>query len=329
MDSQTKKIEISYRTIIFTFLFVLAAWFFYQVRSVLLIIFISIVLTGALNPTVASIEKKGIPRWLSILVLYLILIMLFVIAVAGLTPSLVEQTSSLVKTTVDLLNQLDFLGISSSWTQELGGLPSQILKFAFGLFSNITSVIFVLVITFYILLEHKNLDNYLFFLFGSGRKKQVSEAIEKLENKLGGWVRAQLVLMTVIGLISYIGFKVLGLKYALPLALLAGLLEVIPNIGPTLASVPAILVALMTSPLMALLTAIWCILVQQLENSLIVPKIMQRSVGVNPLVTIIVLATGFKLAGVMGAILGIPVYLTIEVVVSEFKFFSENRVKNE
>jgi len=329
MDNQTKKIEISYRTIIFTFIFIAAIWFLFQIRSVLLILFISIILTGALNPAVVSMEKKGVPRWLSILFIYLILITLFVAAVAGLTPSLVEQTSSLVKTTVDLLSKLDFLGISSNWTQELGGLPSQILKFALGLFSNITSVIFVLVITFYVLLEHKNLDSYLFFLFGSTGKKRASGIIEKMENKLGGWVRGELILMTIVGLISYIGFKILGLKYALPLALLAGLLEVIPNIGPTIASVPAILAALMVSPLIALLTAIWCILVQQLENSLIVPKVMQKSVGVNPLVTIIVLAIGFKLAGVMGAILGIPIYLTIEVAVSEFRLLPGNMAKNE
>jgi len=327
MDNQAKKIEISYRTIIFTFIFTVAVWFLYQIRSVLLILFISIILTGALNPTVAWLEKRGLPRWLSILTIYLILMALFVVAIAGIVPPLVDQTSKLIETTGNLLSSLDFLGISSDWTQQLGNLPSQILKIALGLASNISTVIFVLVITFYLLLEHKNLDDYLFFLFGSSGKKRAGDIIANMEGKLGGWVRAELVLMTLIGLISYFGFKILGLRFALPLAILAGLLEVIPNIGPTLAAIPAILVGLIGSPLLALLTAIWCILVQQLENSFIVPKVMQRSIGVNPLVTIIVLAIGFKLAGIMGAVLGIPIYLTIEVFVSEFHLIS--KAKNE
>jgi predicted PurR-regulated permease PerM len=120
--------------------------------------------------------------------------------------------------------------------------------------------------------------------------------------------------MTIIGLFSYVGYSILGLKYAIPLAIVAGFLEVIPTIGPTVATILASLIALTISPITALFTVIFGILVQQLENSFIVPKIMSKSVGLNPLVTIVLITAGGKLAGIGGALLAIPLFLTIQAI---------------
>ncbi len=319
---KVKKIEISHRTIVFSVLFLVAIWFLYQIREILLALFISIILMGAINPTVDRLERWRLPRWLAILLIYLVLLSLIITAIAGLIPPLVDQTSRLVQVVIDLSDRLSFLGLSSEkirlQIQELGALPTQILKLAVSIFSNIIAIFAILVITFYLLLEHKNLDRYLFFLFGQKRRERAKRVVGKLEKKLGGWVRAELLLMTIIGLLSYIGFRLLDLQFALPLAILAGLLEVVPNIGPTLSAVPAVAIGLLESSLIGLLVLAWTFIIQQLENNLIVPKLMQKTVGVNPLITILTLAVGFKLAGVMGAVLAIPVYLAIEVVVSEF-----------
>lgn len=284
--------------------------------------FVAIILMGAINPVIDRLERKFLPRWLVILFVYLFLLGVLGAAIAGIVPPLVEQTSNLVQLVVGIPDQLSFLGLSSEkfrlQFQELGGLPTQIVRLAVSVFSNIISIFVILVITFYLLMEHRNLDRYLFFLFGSDGRKRARKIIGELEKKLGGWVRAELLLMTIVGLLSYFGFRLLGLKFALPLAILAGILEVVPNIGPTLAAVPAIAIGLLDSPLTGLLVLAWCFIVQQLENNLIVPKLMEKSVGVNPLITILSLMIGFKLAGVMGAVLAIPVYLTIEIFLSEF-----------
>jgi predicted PurR-regulated permease PerM len=116
---------------------------------------------------------------------------------------------------------------------------------------------------------------------------------------------------------TYFGLRILGIEFALPLALLAGVLEIIPNIGPILSSIPAIVAGLAFSPLMGLAVAALYFLIQQLENTLIVPKVMEKTAGVNPLVTILSLAIGFKLGGIVGAILAVPVVLLIQVVSSE------------
>lgn len=316
-----QKVEISYKTIIFSTVFVLFLWFLYQIRDILLLFFIAVILMGALNPTITRLERWRIPRWLGIVLVYFLLLGLLTGAIGGLIPPLVDQTGRLIELAVTASSNLSFLGVSpekiTSQLQELGGLPTQILKLAVSLFSNIVSVFAVLVMCFYLLLGHKNLNKYLSFLFGLGGRSKAKRIIGMVEIKLGGWVRGEFFLMTIIGVLNYLGFRILGLKYALPLAILAGILEIIPNIGPTVAAVPAILVGLLESPLTALLVAIWAFLVQQLENSLIVPKVMQRSIGVNPLVTILSLAVGFKIAGVTGAILAVPFYLLLETIFSE------------
>ena len=131
--------------------------------------------------------------------------------------------------------------------------------------------------------------------------------------------------MTFVGTLSYFGFLVLGLDFALPLALLAGLLEIVPNIGPTIAAVPAVLVGFFISPLVGLATIAWCFLVQQIENNFLVPRIMSQQVGVNPVITLLSLAIGARMAGVVGAIVAIPVYLTIRTLLEELAFNQEKK----
>jgi len=329
MAKEIKKVEISRKTIIFLALFLTLIWFLYQIKDILLALFISLILVGALNPLVTRLEKKGVARWSAIFFFYSLILIVLLLAIAGLVPPLVEQTGLLVQAITNLSGKLSFLGLSSeilqSQLQGLGGLPSQIAKLVFSVFSNIAAILAILIITFYLLLEHKNLDRYLFSVFGSKGKDRAKAVVEKLEEKMGSWVRAQLLLMTIIGLLSYLGFKLLGLKFALPLAILAGFLELVPNIGPTIAAIPAILVGLMVSPLIAFLTLAWCLIIQQLENSLIVPKLMQKSVGVNPLITILSLAIGFKLAGIKGAVLAVPIYLMVETFWLERKFFKKTK----
>jgi len=126
--------------------------------------------------------------------------------------------------------------------------------------------------------------------------------------------------MLIIGILSYIGYLIIGLDYALPLAIIAGLLELVPNIGPTIASLVAGIFGLTISPLTAVLAVIWGIVVQQLENNFIVPKIMKETVGINPLVTIILITAGAKLGGIAGAVIAVPLYIMIDTV---FKTLSE------
>ncbi|RLC33466.1 hypothetical protein DRH14_04815, partial [Candidatus Shapirobacteria bacterium] len=167
--------------------------------------------------------------------------------------------------------------------------------------------------------ERKSFWKYSLKFFGKKDGSMVMRIMKNLEKSLGAWVNAELLLMLIVGLLSYVGYVILGLDFALPLGILAGLLEVIPNIGPTVATVMAMIVGFSMSPVLGLLSLFWGITVQQIENNLIVPKIMKKAVGLNPLVTVLLLAVGAKIAGISGAVLTIPVYLAVESIVKSWK----------
>ncbi len=123
--------------------------------------------------------------------------------------------------------------------------------------------------------------------------------------------------MIIIGLFSYLGLRILGIDFALPLALLAGFLEIIPNIGPTISAVPAVIAGLAISPLYGVSVLVLYLFIQQCENTFIVPKVMEKSLGMNPVITIVVLSIGFKLAGILGMLLALPTFIVIYELVGE------------
>ncbi|MBL7155340.1 MAG: AI-2E family transporter, partial [Candidatus Portnoybacteria bacterium] len=162
-------------------------------------------------------------------------------------------------------------------------------------------------ISFYLAVQEKGAKRFLVSLTPNEHQSYLADLIERIESKIGGWLRGQLLLMFIIGCLTYIGLYFLGVKYALTLALVAALLEIIPYIGPILAAIPAVILAFFQSPFLALLVILLYIVIQQLENYIIVPQVMKRAVGLNPVVIIIVMLIGAKLAGLLGIILAVPV----------------------
>ena len=316
----TKKIEISYKTIIFTALFILALWFLYFIRDIIFLFFLSLLLMAVLNPSVSWLTSRRIPRVLSVIIVYLALLSGFGVAIGGVIPPLVEQSANFA---TSLPLYLENLGLTRYLRDEvvrelvsqLGGIPGQLLKVSFAVFSNILSILMIMVISFYLLLARGRTDSLIEELFGSERKEKVEGIFSEIESKLGSWARGEFFLMTIVGVMTFIGLFLLKVPYALPLALLSGILELVPNIGPTLSAVPAMIIGFGINPYLGLAVLGLYFLVQQIENYIIVPKVMEKSAGVNPVVTIFALAIGFRLAGVIGAIVSIPVFLVIKTIV--------------
>jgi len=151
-------------------------------------------------------------------------------------------------------------------------------------------------------------------------EKRIEKIIAALEYRLGGWARGQIILMVIVGVATYVGLTVIGVPFAVPLALLAGILEIIPNIGPTLAVIPSVIVGFSVTPLTGMAAAALGILIQQAENYALVPKVMQKSAGMSPIITLLSLVIGLKVAGVMGALLSVPVVITSQVLLEELVF---------
>jgi predicted PurR-regulated permease PerM len=323
-----RKIEISHKTVIFTVLFLLFLGFVYFIRDIILQFFVAVLIMTILNPLVAKLSKIKVPRVLSVTVVYVLVLGLFSLTLAWIIPPLIDQTTSFAN---NLPQYLTSLGISqylndqitNQLFSQLGSLPTQLVKLGSALVSNILSIFVVLIFVFYLLLAREKLDDQLGFLFDEERKKAIGRAIDRLEMKLGGWARGQLILMLIIGVVTYVGLLVLGIPFALPLAILAGLLEIIPIIGPIISATPAVIIALTISPIMALATAAMIFLIHQLENYILLPKVMEKSAGVNPIIVLLALAIGFRVAGIVGATLSVPVVLTIQVLFQEYLFSSK------
>lgn len=315
-----QKIEITYKTIIFTVGFLLSLWLVWYIRDILTLMFLSLMFMEVLNPSVTALEKYRIPRFISILLIYALVIAFIGFALAWIIPILVFETSGLIRALPSILSNIKIMGftavdLSTQFTL-LENIPTDVARTIIAFFSNLVNGLLVLVMTFYLLLERPRLDDYAAKIFGPKGQKIVKEIFTKLEMRLASWVNGELILMTSIGILSYLGYISLGLNYALPLALIAGMLEVVPTAGPILATVLAALVGLTSAPITAVFATIWGIIVQQLENNFIVPKIMSAAVGIHPIVTILTITAGAKIGGVGGALLAVPVYLTIETIVN-------------
>lgn len=273
---------------------------------------------SALAPMVKLLAKFKLPKALSIAITYIIIIAILVGVLVIILPPLIEQTSRLVVTLPPLAAQ--FFNITSIdksvFQSELSDLSKNVFSITINIFDHFLTIIFLLVLTFYLLLERDNLENRVAALF-VGREERVRNLIIHIQEKLGSWLRGQLLLSLIIGVFSYIGLVILNIPYALPLAIFSGVMEVVPVIGPIISAMPAILIALTVSPLLSLGVAAMFFVIQQLENNLIVPQVMKRAVGLNPLVVILAIATGSRLLGFAGALLAVPIAVVIQIIVTE------------
>lgn len=320
---ETQKIEISQKTIIFTVLFLISLWVTYQIRGIILLLFVAFILMTAINPLINLAKKIKIPTILVMLFIYFGLILLITTVIASLVPAVVEQTKGLSLALPTYMHSLENT-LNAQFDPNMVGnylnsIPSNLLKIVGGLFSNVMSVLALFFMSYYLVLERPHLHKYLIRFFEHKDAELHAEALVlAIEKQVGGWVRGELILMAIIGIMTYIGLSLLGVPYAIPLAVLAGLLEAVPNLGPTLAAIPALIIGLTVSPLVALGTLVLSIVIQQLENNLIVPKVMQSTTGTKPLATIIVLLIGYTLGGIIGAVLAMPMYLTIQTIFATF-----------
>jgi predicted PurR-regulated permease PerM len=312
------KIEISIRTVLFTFALLAGFWLVGQILDILFLLFIAFLLMTALHPLVIFLERFRVPRVLGILLIYAVVFGFFGASLVGAIPTLISQTSRLASELPEFIARvLPYWNIDvASISQQIQPIGESLVKITLGIFSNIVAVVTVLVFTFYFLMERRHASEILTSIFGEEMAKSIHIVLRNVERRLGSWVVGQLILMAAIGILSYIGLSILHIEYALPLAILAGFLEIIPMVGPIISAVPAVIVALGTSPLLALSVVALYIIVQQLENNLLVPLIMKKSVGFAPIVTIVILMVGGRLAGIPGAVLSVPIALVVQEIIT-------------
>ena len=314
-------------------------WLLFAIRSVLLLLYVAGLLAVGLSPIVRQIErrrgkggrKRRLPRWAAILVLYIGVILAIAGMLSILLPPLIEQARALWTNLPDLAARgqetLRRWGLWSgkwSWADLARSLPSPelaitgIFSALQGLLGIVGAVVTVFVLPYYILIEADDLHATFLRLFPEERRPQVARITRTVTEKVGAWLGGQLLLALVIGSTAALGLKLMGVPYFWVLALLAAVGEMIPVVGPILAAIPAILVGFTVSTQTGMVVAAYYALQQFIENNFLVPRIMERQVGVSAITVMVALLIGTNLLGLVGALLAVPTAAIVQVLFQEF-----------
>lgn len=328
----TQNISISTKTIFKILAILFLVYLLSLLKEVFALFFVSLVLASAFDPTVDWLQKKKVPRAVSILAIYFIVLLVVGIAVYLLGGRVAAELKAMALAFPDYFARLtstwninwDFQTwpisetISSSIKDIFAGLKgttTQIFTFLNSFFGGVINFFMVLVITFYITVYDNDMKSFVNGITPKKNREYVNALINQMKHRMGFWLRGQLILSVIIFFLTWFGLSVLGIKYALILALVAGVFEIVPFIGPLLSAVPAIFFGFTQSPTQGILVAILYLIVQQVENNIIVPKVMGKSTGLNPLVVLLSILAGAQLYGIVGALLAVPVATALSVYV--------------
>ena len=309
----------------------------WEARGALMLIYVSALIAMGFSPLVRIIELRQrdnraiVPRWLAILVIYLAI--LGVLALIGLAviPPLIVQAAALWERAPAEFNRFQtwliqhhLLTREVTLEQAVENAPSTganavgtVLVAISSLIGGVFGVITILILSFYFLIEAESMVAYFVRFVPVARRGDVAIAAREAVGKVSAWLRAQFVLAGVMGWFAAAGLWLMGVPYYYVIALIAAIGETIPVIGPIIGGVTAVAVALTVSAKLALTVGIYFLVLHQLEANVLVPKIMERRVGVSPVAVIIALLIGGELYGLVGAILAIPTAAILSVIVEE------------
>ncbi|MBI2827978.1 MAG: AI-2E family transporter [Acidobacteria bacterium] len=314
------------------------AWTMYLVRGVLLLIYMSALVAIGLAPLVAAIERRRLPgarrlpRWVAILIIYLCLLAFLVGVGVLVIPPLVAQARELWSALPDMVHRAQqwlidrgLLGRELSFLEAVERAPvgsssdavGTLVAAVWGFIGGVFGLMTILILAFYLMVDAENFVRAFLRLFPHPERPRVEDACRRVSTKVSAWLGGQLLLAGIIGGTAALGLFLMGVPYFYVLALIAGIGEMIPIVGPLLAAVPAIAVAFTVSPALALGVAVFFFVQQQLENHVLVPKVMERQVGVSAAAVIVALLFGGTLLGIVGAILAIPTVAILQVIVEE------------
>ncbi len=309
-----------------------------KVVDLLFLLLIGILLATAVDPVARALRRIGLNRPASILSVYLLIFLIVGGLISYLIPPIVNQATDFFTNLPRVADNLQrrYGASDIAWVRDLAAAGAQRLRdfsdhppdvsgvvkdkavnVLSSVFGGLLSLVTVLLISFYWLTERALIRRALLGFVPVQRRTRVNDIWTHIETKLGAWFRAQLILCAIIGVSSAVGYGIMGLQFWPLLALIAGVTEIIPILGPWIGGVPAILIALTVSPVKALIVAVFIIVLQQIEGNVLVPRIQGDAVGLTPLPVILAILAGTTLAGPIGGILAVPIAAIIQVLIHD------------
>lgn len=330
--SSEKIIQINSGTVIRAILITLIFAAFYYLRDIVLVVILAIIIASAIEPGTKWLLRRNVPRVLSVLLIYLVAVLILVGTFYFLFLPLLNQSVSFLSSLPGYLGELQvwnplqdskFLGAGSavegfsknfslsqiveSINKATTSLSSGFFGAASTVFGGILSFLLVIVLSFYFSVESNGVSNFLRIVTPAKNEKYIVGLWERSQQKIGLWMQGQIVLAVIVAMLVFLGLTLLQVENALLLAVIAGLFEIIPIFGPILSAIPAITIALITNGLTSALLVIGLyVIIQQFENHLIYPLVVRKIVGVPPIISILAIIIGGKLAGFMGMLVSVP-----------------------
>jgi predicted PurR-regulated permease PerM len=320
-------------------------WLFLRFYHIIFILFIAIVMGTVIRPVVNWLYQRGLPRMAGVILVYLLLLVLLTGFLWLLFPLIFEQGSTLAKEVPgyyqnlragmvndpnQLLMRLGQLlptalpSLNPALVQQTGkevvASAGQVLGYAVSTAQVIFIAIVILVLTLYWTLDGPRIIKTILLLVPPDQRESIGELISAMESKVGLYLAGQGILCLVIGIMALVAYLLIGLPNALVLAFAAGVMEAVPMIGPLLGAIPAALVAISIAPDRLIWVIVATVVIQQLENTLLVPRIMRKAVGVNPFVTLLALFAFSSLFGIAGALMAIPIAALVQLILNHFVF---------
>ncbi|MGZ8481270.1 MAG: AI-2E family transporter [Candidatus Limnocylindria bacterium] len=310
----------------------------WQLRQLLILAFLAILFGAALHGPTRFFERLGWPRVVSVLTVYLLLISVFAIVVALIFPPLVTQAVNLADDLPDLVERLrtssigfiDAVAGSGSGEQVVNAITrgaaeaspnwGALIALPLTVAGILLNVVVVLFLSALMLLERDKARDWAMKFVDPEDRPLAADVARNALLKLGSYVRAQLLIMSITGVGTFLGMYILGVPFAFPLALLAFIGEAIPMAGAFIAGGPIVLLALLQSPLTGLLMLTWLVVMQQLQGFIVVPIVQSRAVQLSPVVVLLSVLAGASLGGIVGAIIAIPVVAVADVVIRDVVF---------
>ncbi len=317
--------SITSGTIIRTILLLTGAALIWYLRELVLIVLTSIVIASAIEPAAVSLMRHKVPRVMAVLSVYLMFFGMFFGVVFFLLPPVLDETAAMLTSVPSYLESISSMGTGSitetrtllndfslrqtatDTNSFLSGISGDFLLTMSVIFGGLLSFVLIVVFSFYFAINERGIEEFLRVITPVQHENYVIGLWNRSRKKIGLWMQGQFLLAILIGTLTYLGLTILGIQYALVLAVIAGVMELIPVFGPILAAIPAIAVALSGGGVpIALVVAALYIIIQQFENHLIYPLVVTKVVGVPPMLVILALLIGAKMAGILGIILSVP-----------------------
>lgn len=334
--------QIVWATLVLVFV-ALSFWLLYRFRQIVFILFIAIVLATVIRPAVAWFHRRGLPRIAGVIFVYFLLLSLIIGFLLLLSPLIFEQGTTIAAAIpayyeslrvwmMNAPNQL-IVRIGEVMPQTISGLAgiqpaegqgmtsaAQALIYLKSVGNILISVSAVLLLAFHWTLDGPRIIKSLMLLVPTGQREDISELVSAMEAKVGSYIAGQGVLCLVIGAMALVVYTLIGLPNALVLALMAGVLEAVPMVGPLLGAIPAAVIAVSIAPSKLVWVIVATLVIQQLENNLLVPRVMRKAVGVNPFVSLLAIFAFSSLFGVIGAFMAIPIAAILQLLLDRFVF---------